>query len=550
MGKLLSHLIVQFRQFYKNLTPVKRLSMIAATTIAIVGMSVITMMVSGSNMVPLFTNVAPDQLPQVVDQLQKRGIPFRISDNGTTILITKELLHSTQMAIMTEMGGAKVGQIGLELFDKQDFGTTSYAQKINYQRALQGELMRSINTLTAVKQSKVILALPAKKTFLEEGGEPSASVVLEMHPGKTLSPEQVRGITFLVSSAVENLSPEKVTVVDSRGKVMSKTYSSDSAVTGELLDLKQKVESGFEERIEAVLSKVVGAGKVVARVDATLNPRTSVTNEEEVNADGTALKSQQTEEELLDGSRSNPAGIPGSRANLPGAEDPTTTVGFRQNVRKELKTSNFEVPKTVRNTKEAAGAVERLSVAVLVDGVFKQVTDKDGNVKEEYSPRDPAEMKKLEQVIRSAIGFNASRGDTVTIENIPFQKEDFSEAEKILSTLERKKILHALVKWMILGLSIGLVFFVIIRPFMRWITDSFQDTVEDMLPKTIEELEELQSVDNSLPGMSGALPVLEESLDPDKAESELLKERIMNLMELDTEKAAGAFSLWLSRRDT
>jgi flagellar M-ring protein FliF len=186
----------------------------------------------------------------------------------------------------------------------------------------------------------------------------------------------------------------------------------------------------------------------------------------------------------------------------------------------------------------------------LVDGTVTSITDKDGNVKEEWKARDPAEMKKLEGVIRAAIGFNSQRGDSVTVENIPFQKEDFSESEKLLNTLERRKLLHSSMKWLILVFALGAFFVVVVRPFMRWITDSFQDTVEDMLPKTIEELEELQSVDNSLPGMSGALPVLEESLDPDKAESELLKERIMNLMELDTEKAAGAFSLWLSRRDT
>jgi flagellar M-ring protein FliF len=549
MGKLLSHLIVQFRQFYKGLTPVKRLSILGATALAIVTAVIMALMVSGTNHVPLFTNVPPDQLPQIVDQLQKKGIPFKIADSGATILISKDLLHSTQMAIMTEMGGSKVGHIGLELFDKQDFGTTSYAQKINYQRALQGELMRAINTLTAVKQSKVILAMPQKKTFLEEGGQPSASVVIELHPGKTLSPDQVRGITYLVSSAVENLEPEKVTVVDARGKVLSKHYSGDSAVTGELLEMKTKVEENFEERIEAVLSKVVGNGKVIARVDATLNPRSSSVVEEEVNADGTALKSQQSEEELLDGARTNPTGIPGTRANLPGAED-TGTVGFKQNVRKELKQQNFEVPKTVRNTKESAGGIERLSVAVLVDGVIKTSTDKDGNVTEQWNERSPEEMKKLEQVIKGAIGFNATRGDVVTVQNIAFQKEDFSEAEKLLTTLERKKLLQSVIKWLVLSLVVGLFFFVVVRPFMRWITDSFQDTVEDMLPKTIEELEELQSVDNSLPGMSGALPVLEESLDPNKAESELLKERIMNLMELDSEKAAGAFSLWLSRRDT
>lgn len=548
MNKLFSHLLGQFRQFYKNLTPVKRLSAIAASVICVVGLGLMTLMLTGTNHVPLFTNIAPDQLPQIVEQLQKRGVPFKIADGGSTIMISKELLHSTQMAIMTEMGGAGKVQIGLEIFDKQDFGATSYAQRINYQRALQGELMRSINTLTAVKQSKVILAIPAKKTFLEEGGQPSASVVLELRAGKSLSPEQVKGITFLVSSAVEGLESDKVTVIDSRGKVLSKGYSSDSAVTGELLDLKRKMEEGIEERIESVLARVVGNGKVIARVDASLNPRSSVMTEEEVNADGTALKSQQTEEEMLDGARSNPTGIPGTRANLPGAED-TGTVGFKQNVRKELKTSNFEVPKTVRNIRESAGGVERLSVAVLVDGVVKMVPDKDGNLTEQWSPRSPEEMKKIEQIIRSTVGFTAGRGDTVTVENIAFQKEDFSEAELLLTTLERKKLLHSLMKWVLLSLSLGLFFLVVVRPFMRWITDSFQDTVEDMLPKTIEELEELQSVDNSLPGMSGALPVLEESLDPDKAESELLKERIMNLMELDSEKAAGAFSLWLSRKD-
>ena len=165
------------------------------------------------------------------------------------------------------------------------------------------------------------------------------------------------------------------------------------------------------------------------------------------------------------------------------------------------------------------------------------------------SLKSPEEMKKLEQIVKNAIGFNAARGDSVTIENIAFQSEDFTEAQKILTTLERKKLLHALMKWVLIGVSLVLFFFMVVRPFVRWITDSFQDTVEDMLPKTIEELEELQSVDNSLPGMFGALPVLEESIDPDKAESELLRERIVSIMEQDEEKAAGAFSLWLSRKD-
>lgn len=544
MQQLFGHLLAQFKEFYKNLTPVKRLSIAASSVIFIITLVVVSVMVSGTNYAPLFTNVPSDQLAIIVDQLQKKNIPFKLMDDGKTIAVPQTLLHSTQMAIMTEVGSAEIGQVGLELFDKQDFGVTSYAQKINFQRALQGELMRAINTLSAVKQSKVILALPAKKVFLEEGGEASASVVVELYPGKSLTSDQVKGITHLISSSVEGMTPEKVTVVDSRGKVLSRQYSADGGISNELMDVQRKIEEQMENNIESILSKVVGSGKVIARVHASLNPRHTVTQEEAVNPDATALKSQQTEEELLDGARTNPAGVPGARANLPGADD-QGEIGFRQNVRKELKTSNYEVPKTIRNIREAAGGIERVTVAVLVDGITKN--GEEGQV--EWTPRTPEELAKYETIVRNAIGFNASRGDSVKIENIRFEKEDFTESERILTTLERKKLLHSLFKWSLLGFSLALFFFIVVRPFMRWITDSFQDTVEDMLPRTIEELEELQSVDNSLPGMTGALPVLEESLDPDKAESELLKERIMSLMEGDEEKAAGAFSLWLSRRD-
>lgn len=549
MQKLFGQLVVQFREFYKNLTPMKRLSITASGVIVVVAGTIVFTMISGTNYAPLFINVPSDQVATIVENLQRKNIPFKLNDAGNTIMVPKELLHSTQMSIMTEMSSNKVGQVGLEIFEKQDFGITSYAQKINYQRALQGELMRAINTLDAVKQSKVILALPAKKTFLEEGGQPSASVIIELNEGKMLTPDQVRGITHLVASSVESMDSDRVTVVDSRGKTLTRPQNAESSGSAELLDLKARIEQNFEDRIESILSRVVGSGKVIARVNATINNRHTTMVEEKVDPESTAIRGQQTEEELLDGARTNPSGIPGARANLPGAED-QGQVGFKQNVRKELKTTNFAVPKTVRNVKEAAGGLERLTVAVLVDGVNVMEKGENGSATEKWTPREAAELVKYETIVKNAIGFSEARGDSVKIENIKFEKEDFSESEKILTSLERKKLLHALLKWSLLGFSLALFFFIVVRPFMRWITDSFQDSVEDMLPRTIEELEELQSVDNTLPGMSGALPVLEESLDPDKAESELLKERIMTLMESDTEKAAGAFSLWLARKDS
>lgn len=548
MSKLFAGLVIQFREFFKNLGPTKRFSVVIVGLIAAVSFVSIVFMLSVNEYVPLLTNVPADQMPMVIQKLTEKNIPFQLKEEGKTIAIPKELLHSTQMTLMSEIGSSKMGSIGLEIFDKQEFGVNSYAQKINYQRALQGELIRAINTLTAVKQSKVILALPNKKTFLEEGGKPSASVVVELHQGKDLSAEQIRGVRYLVANAIEGMDPESVAVLDERGKMLTQQSDGSTAGTSEILDLKGKIEREYEGRIESILSKVVGQTRVVAKVDATLNNKVVSSVEEIVDPEKTAIRAQQSEEESLDGSRVNPAGIPGSRSNLPGAED-AGQVGFKQDVKKEIKTTNFEVPKTVRNVKEAAGNLEKISVAVVVDGVFQTVKNDKGEEETKWTPRSAAELKKYEEIVKNAVGFNAARGDSVKIENIQFQPEDFSEAEKLLTNLERRKLLQALFKWALLAFSLALLFILIVRPFMQWITDSFQDSVEEMLPRTIEELEELQSVDNTLPGMSGALPVLQESIDPDKAESELLKDRIMTLMQKDQEKAANAFGMWLVRKD-
>lgn len=549
MNNVFRTLILQFKEFYKNLTPTKRFAALAASAIVVGAAVFMGLMVSGKDYQVLYRDLAPEHGTTVMNKLREKNIDFRVEDGGRTITVPGQLVHTTQMMLSSELGNVKIGTPGgLEIFDKQDFGATSYAQRINYQRALQGELTRAINSLDAVKESKVILALPPKKTFLEEGGKATASVVVALHPGKSLTDDQVKGITNLVANAVEGLEADKITVVDQRGKMLSRNNDSTVGGSSAVMEMKAKMERDLEERVESILSRVVGSGKVIARVNATLSNRQTNTVEEKVDADNAAVLSQVTEEESLNGSRTNPTGVPGARANLPGAAE-AGTVGFNQDVSKELKNVNYKVPTTVRNIKEGAGGLERISVAVLVDGVVVNKTNADGETIPEYQERTAADLAKYENIVKNAIGFVEGRGDSVKIENIRFQEEDFSESNKLLTTLERRKLLHLTLKWAIFAFSMMLFFFLVVRPFMRWITDSFQDSVEEMLPRTIEELEELQAVDNTLPGMSSALPVLEESLDPDKAESELLKDRIMNLMEKDEEKAAGAFSLWLVRRD-
>ncbi len=348
MNTFLKSIAAQMKAFYQNQTPVKRISMIMVAVIVISSVVIIGTMVSGRSYIPLFTNIPPEQLPTVIAKLKEKNVMFEVRDDGKTVAVPPEMLHSLQMSIMTESQNNKMGSIGFELFDKQSFGVTSYAQKINYQRAVQGELMRSINTLEVVRNSKVILAIPPKKTFLEEGGSPTASVVLDIYDGKTLSPDQVKGIQHLVSAAVENLDFEKVTVVDSRGKVLSKNRGeANTALSNDLVELKQKTEAQLEERIESILERVVGSGRVMARVDATLNSQAMSAVEEQFDADKIATRSVQSEEESALGNRTSPSGVPGARANLPGAQE-GGQVGFNQDVKKNLVTTNYEVPKVIK----------------------------------------------------------------------------------------------------------------------------------------------------------------------------------------------------------
>ncbi len=548
MKNLFNVLSLQMRDFYKGLTPIKKVSVMASVAVAIAALITISFMGVKKDFVVLLKDVSPDQSVSVISILEAKKIPYQMTDSGKTIMVPNSFLPSTQMLIMSEVGSDSLSQ-GLELFDKQSFGTTTYEQKIKFQRAIQGELTRAINTIDSVSRSKVILAIPEKKTFLSENGShATASVIVELHPGKVLTEEQVRGITYLTSNSVENLLPENVSVVDSRGKVLSKKSDSSFTDSVELMDARQKIENYYQERVESIVAKVVGEGKVIARVSADLNNRQISKVEEILDPDKAAVKSSQTDQETMAGNRSNPTGVAGARANLPGANDAGNVV-FNQDINKEQKNVIYEIPKTTVNVVEAAGGINRISVAVMVDGFVVDTKEGDKTVKK-WQPRDAAEVARLESIVKNAIGFDEKRGDSVKIESLEFARVSMDEADEISKEIYRQKMIRFILSWVLAALGLLLVYLFVIRPFTTWVTDSFQESIEDMLPKTIEELEELQAIDNRLPGMSSVVPVLESPIDPEKAESEILKDRIINLIQDDAEKASGALSLWLIRRDT
>jgi flagellar M-ring protein FliF len=285
---------------------------------------------------------------------------------------------------------------------------------VNYQRALQGELSRTINAISAVQSSRVHLALPARSAFLGREEKPSASVVVELRPGYRLTAEQVQGIINLLSSSVEGLAPEKVTVVDTSGRPLQVKEEPGDSQTEFLHRLKLQIEQEMERRIETMLEPVLGPGKAVARVSAELEFRETQLAREEFDPASHIVRSQQQQIET----QTPAGGVPGVQANVPGGdtgEPKTPTPAPTPTPKRKNETVNYEIGRTTSQVLEPRGQVRRLSVAVMVDGKYEA---------DAYTPRPAEEMEVLKAIVMKAVGFNGERGDQMEVANIPFKKVD------------------------------------------------------------------------------------------------------------------------------
>jgi flagellar M-ring protein FliF len=363
---------------------------------------------------PLFTNLASQDAAAVVRELDAQKIPYQIRRDGSVIEVPEQVLYHTRLGLAGK-GLPMGGGIGFEIFEQAPFGASEFTQRVNYLRALQGELSRTINALEAVQSSRVHLAIPPRSAFFGREEKPSASMVVDLRPGYYLTPEQVQGIINLVSSSVEGLVPEKVTLVDSSGRPLRPKGEETETETESLHRLKVRLEREMEERIETMLEPALGSGKAVVRVSVELEFRQTQLTQEEFDPSTQVVRSQQQEMEKPD---AQPGGVPGTQANIPGgdAEKPK-----EQSSTKESRLINYEMGRTTSQVVEPRGQIRRLSVAVLVDGRYE------GDV---YSPRSPEEMEVLKAIVAKAAGFNGERGDQVEVANIPFKVETPPQAQE------------------------------------------------------------------------------------------------------------------------
>jgi flagellar M-ring protein FliF len=543
LGDTFKRITSQFTNFFSTLTVAKKIAMFVTAGVLMAGFAGLFMWAGDTTYTPLMTNLSPEDSANIIRFLRDKHVPFKVDPSGKNISIPPESVYELRLELATQ-GLPQTSIAGYELMDKQSPATPSFVQKLNQKRVQEGEIARAINIIHGVKRSKVHLALPQKSAFVEDQKKTTASVVLDLEAGTVLEDKQIYAIGHLVAHAVEGLDINDVVIVDSNGKLLSKNTTDPlAAATASQLDFQQKIESDMEKRIESILGRVVGEGHVVAKVSADLDFSQVSETQTIVDGDSSTPVSVEKNIDTMNGTRPGPIGAVGSQSNTPG-QPPAVNGQITNDTNKNHEVTNYEVPKTVRRTTRPMGTQRRLSVAVVVDGRQVKSEDKDGKVLSKVEPWPPEKLKEFEDIVASATGIDKKRGDILEIKNIEFTREDFDEIQKALAEKDRKAYVQNMVIYGVIGLTILLFFLFVVRPFIKWITDNTIDSVDTFLPQTIEELEKLQK-NSALPGLEESVPVLPEKVDPEKVEGEMLKEKIVTLIDQNPHKAALILKDWL-----
>ena len=471
---------------FLDLSSVNKAVALGGVALVIGALITISLWVRSTDYQLLYTNLSDQDAAAVVQQLSTQNIPHKLTNNGRNVHVPSNKVHEIRLSLASQ--GLPAGtEVGLELFEDTPMGMTEFTQKLNYQRALQGELARTIKSLESVEQARVHLALPKEELFLREKQNGKASVMVKLHPGRTLSQSQIQGIVHLVSSSVGGIPPGNVVLVDPKGNLLSgsKAISNDVMLTASNYTHKRKVENEMEQRITMMLEEALGADRVIARVNADMDFDKVVQTEELYDPDSQVVRSEQTTTESSVGT-APPGGVPGVESLLPGEEGALEPAPGKAPTRSnEKQTLNFEINKVVKQTSQTTGKIKRLSVSVLVDGTVT------GNPPQ-YQPRTQEEMGKYLELVKNSIGFDEKRGDQVQLENIQFDKslelQNLKEAEK-----QWQLDLVISGAWVIGGIIFVLWFlFKVLLPLVRWVTTTVEVAPGQLGEPTPEQLEAME----------------------------------------------------------
>ena len=442
----------------------------------------------------LYSNLSDHDGGTIIDSLQQQNIPYKFSEGGGALLVPADQVHELRLRLASQ-GLPKGSLAGFELMENQKFGTSQFLEQVNYQRALEGELARSMQTLAAVQAARVHLAIPKPTVFVKEQQKPGASVVLTLYPGRVLDRGQINGIVHLISSSIPDMPATNVTILDQSGALLSPIKEGPEGLDASQLKYVREIEQGYIKRIESILAPLIGADNVHAQITADIDfsqaEQTAETYKPNQPPNEAAVRSQQSMESV-DGGGQNPAGVPGALTNQPPVPATAPIVaasavtaasgGSAANTHKET-TTNYEVDRTIRYTRLPVGSIKRLSAAVVVNN--RMITDKSGKVSSK--PLTDSEKEQITALVKEAMGFDTNRGDTLSVLNSAFNEVKEEPAPEI--PLWKQPEMIALAKdvlryLLIAGIALFLLFGVIRPAFRR----AFPPPEEK--PEEAEELEE------------------------------------------------------------
>ncbi len=426
----------------------------------------------------LYSNLSAEDSAAVVTELGLLGVKFEVKSGGSEILVESPDVLRVRMMLAQKGLPAKASMVGYEIFDKESMlGTSNFVMNVNLIMALEGELARTISSLTSIKSARVHLVIPRTDVFKRSNFEPTASVVLTLNNRLDVPKEEAQAVKHLVSSAVPGLSPNKVTIVDSNGKILVKAKNEEngSEAADEAADYKFQLEERYRNQIINMLEQVVGPGKVDVQVNVDMSMERSTQTQEVYDPDGAVPRSTQATEDTSSSNSSNAPGGAVSVANeltgQGGGAGGGSGNGSAQTNSKTDEITNYEISKTVTNRINEPGAVRKVSVAVLVDGNYTKVpASADGKTpaSETYAPRSDEQLDQLRTLVRSAVGFDETRGDKVDVVNIQFNKgsaADLAPAEGPMDWLKRD--LDSIIKTVVLGIVAVLTIMLVVRPLVN-----------------------------------------------------------------------------------
>jgi flagellar M-ring protein FliF len=539
MNEILNKWVARFQTWWLSLSSRTKTGIFAAIGLVLIGAIVSSVISSQDPYQVLYSDLQAEEAKAVAKKLGEEKIPHLLSGDQTSISVPRSQIAKARMeSAKAGLPGSNI--VGFEKFDSATLGMSSYVQRIQYVRAVQGELTRSIQQLSSVKRARVHISIPPKKTFLEEEEAPKASVILELKRGQKPSKGEVNGIAHLVASAVEGLKVNNVSIVDTQGNFLHRPEDSGSlaGMSTALIENQRSMETEYERRVEEILTPVVGLGKVRAKVAAEIDSSRVNTTEESFDADKAAVRNTVKNEEITQGSKPNPVGIPGSRSNLPGAEAVNPPVPMANtSSEKNVQNTSYSIPRKVQVTDKPSGSLKRLTVAVIVDGYYQNVKGV-----EQFTTRSDEELRRLQELVANSVGFDEQRRDSITVSCLPFRSTELVSEEPSVppATWWSSQPAPLRIGLGILAalLPIGLGFLVFLRKGRNTALEKVSE-----FPKTVAQIEaEVAGVPN--PALVES-PLGEEAEPLEKKEELELKRRIMDRLGATPKKGLAVIEEWL-----